>query len=84
MSSFANGYTRKWLTAVNKNPKPFGEELFTTTFSTENVQKVISETKAGVDAKIESSLRYVDEDYYFMLQLTSFVRPHAPIHLLRM
>lgn len=79
-----HGYTNEWLVAVNKQKKPFAEELFSTTFSQENVEKVLSELKASTEAKVAASPRLIEEDFTYSVQLTSFARPRVPIHLTRM
>lgn len=84
MNNIRQGYTREWLITANKQRKPFPDSEFETSFSTENVTKLLNELKAATEAKISASNRLIDEDYTYSVQVTSQQRPHVPVHLLRM
>lgn len=84
MNNARQGYTRQWLVTANKQRTPFADSEFETTFSTENVNKLLNELKAATEAKISASNRLIDEDYTYSVQVTSQQRPHVPVHLLRM
>lgn len=84
MNNARQGYTRQWLVTANKQRKPFPDSEFETTFSTENVNKLLNELKVATEAKISASNRLIDEDYTYSVQVSSQQRPHVPVHLLRM
>ena len=78
------GFTRKWLETVHKCRKPFDEELLTTTFSKENVGRLLNELKTATNAKIAETQRLVDDDFTYFLQITSQRTPFYPLHLTRL
>lgn len=79
-----NSFNREWLLKADKNRQLFPDELFTTTFSQENVEKLITELKEITNKKVAESRRLCDDDHTFSLQLNSFGWVQSPMHLTRM
>lgn len=79
-----NTFNRAWLLKADKNRQPFADELFTTTFSQENVEKVITDLKELTNKKLSESRRLCEDDFTFSLQVNSFGWLQVPMHLTRM
>lgn len=77
-------YNRKWLEENDKDKKPFSDELLASTFSKENLEKVVAAVKLATDTEVNESNRLLGDDYIYSVQITSHRAPHVPVHLSRM
>lgn len=77
-------YTKNWLLAADSAKKPFAEELFTTTFSKENIEKSVNALKVATENEVSESPRLLKDDYLYSVQIVSHRTPHIPVHLSRM
>lgn len=77
-------YNRKWLEKANAEKKPFEEEVMSTTFGKENVNKLVAACKAATESEVSESNRLLNDDYIYSVQITSHRVPHVPVHLSRM
>lgn len=77
-------YNRKWLEKNDKEKTPFSEEVLSTTFGKENVEKLIAACKTATDSEVNESNRLLTDDYIYSVQITSHRAPHVPVHLSRM
>lgn len=74
----------KWLKAADRNRQHFADELFNTTFSQENVERVVQELKTVTANKIASSHRLCEDDHIYSVQITAHGSLRIPTHLMRM
>lgn len=77
-------YTKNWLLTVDSAKKPFADELFSTTFSKENLEKLINALKIATESEVSESPRLLKDDYLYSIQIVSHRVPHVPVHLSRM
>lgn len=77
-------FTKDWLTAADAAKTPFAEELFVTTFSPANLQKLINAAKTATENEVSESTRLLKDDYTYSLQITSHRSPNYSVHLSRM
>lgn len=77
-------FNLKWLLSADKNRQHFSDELFNTTFSQENVEKVVQELKTLTTTKIANSYRLCEDDHTYSLQIVTHGWLRVPTHLTRM
>ncbi len=77
-------FSQRWLEDNDKERKPFSDELFTSVFSKENIEKLVSVVKNATETEVNQSRRLLPDDYIYSLQITSQRVPHVPVHLSRM
>lgn len=77
-------FSQRWLEDNDKERKPFSDELFSTVFSTENIEKLVEVVKNTTETEVNQSRRLLPDDYIYSLQITSQRVPHVPVHLSRM
>lgn len=77
-------FNRKWLEENDKDKKPFSEELLSTTFGKENLEKLVAAVKLATETEVNESNRLLADDYVYSVQITSHRAPHIPVHLSRM
>lgn len=80
----SSAYNRKWLEKADQEKTPFSDELMTTTFGKENVEKLVSACKTATESEVSESNRLLNDDYIYSVQITSHRVPHVPVHLSRM
>lgn len=83
-SATSPAYNRKWLEKADQEKTPFSDELMSTTFGKENVEKLVSACKTATETEVSESNRLLNDDYIYSVQITSHRVPHVPVHLSRM
>lgn len=77
-------FNLKWLQAADKNRQHFADELFNTTFTQENIEKLVQELKTTTANKIASSHRLCEADHTYTVQIATHGWLRVPTHLTRM
>ena len=76
-------YSNRWMTKVYEEKPPFPEDLFKTTFSQEKLETIVAALKLATDKEVKDSIRLLEDDYTYSVQITSHKVPHVPVHLSR-
>lgn len=79
-----SAFNRKWLEENDKDKKPFSDEILSSTFGKENIEKLVAAVKTATDTEVNESNRLLSDDYIYSIQITSHRSPHVPVHLSRM
>lgn len=77
-------FTKKWLLMADKERTPFPENLFDTTFSRENIEKLVTACRTATEKEVNESQRLLPDDYMYSMHIISHRIPHLPVHLTRM